>query len=162
MTGLAFDAEADVPLVVEQHMLGQKIGFDPGRRGLGVVIPVLFLDPPVVGNDIVVAVKTFFHRWQARVIRMANIGMTILALDRFVAGMQAMTERDGLFRPDHALGRRIKKEEERRHQDDRHRRPEKRGGVGHQPLPFFLQEGDRVHHATSLRPTRTNSGNCFR
>ena len=53
----------DVALMIEQDMLRKVVHSLPRSGRLGVEIPVLFLDPGMVGNDVLVAVKTFFHRW---------------------------------------------------------------------------------------------------
>ena len=50
-------------LMIKQYMLRKVIHPLPGSRRLGVEIPVLFLDPGMVGNDVLVTVKALFHRW---------------------------------------------------------------------------------------------------
>ena len=87
-----------VALMIEQYMLGKVVHPLPWSRRLGVEIPVLFLDPGMVGNDVLVAVQALFHRWQSRVIRVAHIGVTVETLDLFAPYMQLMAERYGLFR----------------------------------------------------------------
>jgi hypothetical protein len=52
-----------VALMIEQYMLREIEYPLPWSRRLGVEIPVLFLDPGMVGNDVLVTVKTLFHRW---------------------------------------------------------------------------------------------------
>jgi hypothetical protein len=52
-----------VALMIEQYMLREVIHPLPGSRRLVVEIPVLLLDPGMVGNDVLVTVETFFHRW---------------------------------------------------------------------------------------------------
>ena len=58
----------DVALMVEQHVFRYVVYLDPGRRGLGVEILVLLLDPGMFFDDVVVAVQTLFHRRNARKI----------------------------------------------------------------------------------------------
>ena len=58
----------DMPLMIEQHVFGHIIHFHPGSGGLGVEILVLYLDPGVFFNNIVVAMQTLFYRRNAREI----------------------------------------------------------------------------------------------
>jgi len=58
----------DMPLMIEQHVFGHIIHFHPGSGGLGVEILVLYLDPGVFFNNIVVAMQTLFDRRNAREI----------------------------------------------------------------------------------------------
>ena len=58
----------DVALMVEQHVFRYVVYLDPGRRGLGVEILVLLLNPGMFFDDIVMAVQTFSHRRNARKI----------------------------------------------------------------------------------------------
>jgi hypothetical protein len=59
---------------------------------------VFFPDLWVVGDDVLVAVETFFHRGNAREMRPIHIGVAKLALDFLYPGVNPVTERDGLFR----------------------------------------------------------------
>jgi hypothetical protein len=52
-----------VALMIEQYMLREIEHTLPGSRRLVVEVPVLFLDPGMVGNDVLVTVETLFHRW---------------------------------------------------------------------------------------------------
>ena len=52
-----------VALMIEQYMLRKVVHPLPWSGRLGVEIPVLFLDPGMVGNDVLVTVKALFHRW---------------------------------------------------------------------------------------------------
>jgi hypothetical protein len=65
---LAGNFAVDVPLVIEQDMLGHIIYFHPGGRGLGVEVFVLLLDPGMFFDDVIMAVQTLFHRRNARKI----------------------------------------------------------------------------------------------
>jgi hypothetical protein len=100
MAGLAHYLTVDMPLVVEQDVFGQLVDFHPGRRRLGVVIFVLFLNPWMVGNDVLVTVQAFFHRRQTGVIGIIHIGVTESTLDLFYAAMHGMAEGYGLFGPE--------------------------------------------------------------
>jgi hypothetical protein len=95
---LAGDLLPYVALMIEHYMLRKVVHSLPWGRRLGVEIPVLFLDPRMVGNDVLVAVQALFHRWQSRVIGVAHIGVTVETLDLFDPYMQLMAKRYGLFR----------------------------------------------------------------
>jgi hypothetical protein len=83
-------------------VLGHIVDFDPGGRGLGVEVFVLLLDPGMFFDDIVMAMQTLFHRWNARLIGICNIGMTVLALDLLDPAVHGMAEGDRLFRSENA------------------------------------------------------------
>jgi hypothetical protein len=52
-----------VALMIKQYMLREVVHPLPGSRRFVVEIPVFLLDPGMVGNDVLVTVETFFHRW---------------------------------------------------------------------------------------------------
>ena len=52
-----------VSLVIKQHVLGKIVHFLPRSGDLVVEVPVLLLDPGMIGNDVLVTVETLFHRW---------------------------------------------------------------------------------------------------
>jgi hypothetical protein len=87
-----------VALMIEQYMLRKVVHPLPWSRRLGVEIPVLFLDPGMVGNDVLVTVKALFHRWKSRVIGIFDIGVAKLTLNLLYPHMNLMTERNRLFR----------------------------------------------------------------
>ena len=62
MTLLAGYFFVDVALVVEKNVLGYIIDFFPWCRSTGIEITVLLAYPRMGGNNIVMAVQTFFHR----------------------------------------------------------------------------------------------------
>ena len=82
---------------------------------MGVEVFVLLLDPGMLFDDIVMAVQTLFHRRNARLIGICNIGMTVLALDLLDPAVNGMAERDRLFRSE----------------------------IAHRPLPKNIDEGCR-------------------
>lgn len=86
-----------VSLMIEQYMLWEVVHFLPRGGGLVVEIPVLFLNPGMVGNDVLVTVQTLFHRRYSWKIGVAGVGMTVETLDLFYSDMQLMAERYGLF-----------------------------------------------------------------
>ena len=51
----------DMPLMIEQDVLGHIVDFLPGSGCSGVVILMLLLDPGMFFDDIVVAVQTFSY-----------------------------------------------------------------------------------------------------
>ena len=58
----------NMALVIEQHVLGYVIDFDPGRWRIGVKVFVFLFYPRMIGNYVVMAVQTFFHRRDSRMI----------------------------------------------------------------------------------------------
>ena len=65
---LAGNFAVDVPLMVEQDVLGHIVYFHPGGGGLGVEVFVLLLDPGMFFDDVIMAVQTLLHRRNARKI----------------------------------------------------------------------------------------------
>jgi hypothetical protein len=109
VTLFAKDFLFDVSFVVEKDMLRQIVHFDPGGRCLGVEIMVLFLDLRVIGNDVLVAVKTFFHSRDPGKGGAAHIGMTELALDFLHSRVDPVAEGDRLLRAETVDRHEIKK-----------------------------------------------------
>ena len=70
-----------VSLMIEQYVLRKIVHFFPRSGDLVVVVPVLLLDPGMVGDDVLVTVQALLHRRQSRVVGVAHIGMTVKALD---------------------------------------------------------------------------------
>lgn len=54
----------------------------------------------MVGDDVFMAVQTFFHRRQSRMIRIINIGMAKSTLDLLYTTVHRVAERNRLFRSD--------------------------------------------------------------
>ena len=100
MALLAGNLAVDMALMVEEHMLGYVIDFYPRCRCLGVEIAVFYLNPRVLGEDVVVTVQAFSHRRHSRVIGISYIGMAVLALYLFDAVVNIVAKRDRLFRTD--------------------------------------------------------------
>ena len=94
----AFNLFFNMPLVVEYDMLWNIKYFFPGYGHARIIIIVLFLDPGMTGDDVIVTVKTFFHRRNPRVDGPADIRMTKFAGNGFDSGMHPMAERDRLAR----------------------------------------------------------------
>jgi hypothetical protein len=59
---------------------------------------VLLLDLRVIGNDVLVTVKAFFHRRYAWIGGAGHIGVAELALDLFHSCVDPVAERDRLLR----------------------------------------------------------------
>jgi hypothetical protein len=95
LTGYVF---VDMPLMVEQDVLGQVVDLTPGGRGVRVEIFMLLLNPGVLFNDVVVAVQTQFHRRQSRPIGVGDVWVAILALNLFDTAVDVVAERYGLLR----------------------------------------------------------------
>jgi hypothetical protein len=85
-------------LMIEQYVLRKIVYFLPWSRRLVVEVPVLFLNPGMIGNDVFVTVQALFHRWQARMIGIANVWMTIKTLNLLNPNVQLVAEGYGLFR----------------------------------------------------------------
>jgi len=90
----------DMSLMIEQHVLGQIINFNPRYRGFVVKIPVYCYNLGVFGYNEIMAVETFSHRWYSRTNRPADIWMTKPALNFLNPGMEPMAERYRLFGSD--------------------------------------------------------------
>jgi hypothetical protein len=110
MTFGAGNLAINVALVIKQHVFGHIIDFYPGRWRIGVKVLVFLFYPGMVGNNIFMAVQTFFHRWYSGMIGIGHVGVTVLALDLFYPAVNIMAERDGLLRSDSGLRRSEKKE----------------------------------------------------
>ncbi len=95
---LAGNFAVDVPLMVEQNVLGDVVDFFPGRGCFGVVIFMLLLDPGMFFDNVIMAVQALLHRRYAGVIRICHIGMAVLALDLLDTAMHSMAEGNRLFR----------------------------------------------------------------
>ena len=52
----------DVALVIKQHVFGHIIDLYPRRWRICVKVFVFLFYPRMIGNNVVVAVQTFFHR----------------------------------------------------------------------------------------------------
>ena len=115
VTFLAFDLAVYVALVIKQDMLGQVIDFPPRRGGFCIKISMFFLNPGVIGDDIIMAMETFFNRWQPGVIGTIHVRVAVPALGVFNPCMHPVAERNGLFRTDACCRRHVKIIEEKDH-----------------------------------------------
>lgn len=88
----------DMPFVVEDHVLGQIIGFSPRRGCPGIEIPVLLFDLGMVGNDIFMAIEALFHRGHTWMFGAPYIWMTELTLDKLYTRMEMVAKGYGLLR----------------------------------------------------------------
>ena len=68
----------------------------------------------MVGNNIFMAVQTFFHRRYSGMIGIGHIGVAILTLDLLDSTVNIVAERDGLFRSNGALRQPVKQENKHR------------------------------------------------
>jgi hypothetical protein len=93
----------DVPLVIKQHVFGHIIKLYPGCWRIGVKILVFLFNPGMVGDDIIMAVQTFFHRRDSGMIGICHVGVAVLTLDLLDPTVNIMAERDGLLRSDGAI-----------------------------------------------------------
>jgi len=99
----------NVSLVIEKDVLRNIVDFYPGRWRLGMVVPVLFFDPGMIGNNIVMAIEAFIDRRYPRERGTGDVGMAKFALDRFYPSMNAVAEGYGLFRADVGCRWRVEK-----------------------------------------------------
>ncbi len=104
MTFLAGHFFVDVPLVVEENVLGNVVDFFPWCRAIGIKIAVFLLYPWMLGNDIVMTVEAFFNWRYARKIRISHIRVAVLTLYLLNPHMNVVAERYGLLRS-HGIGR---------------------------------------------------------
>jgi len=109
VTFLTGNFAVDMTLVIKQHVFGHIIDLYPGRWRIGIKVFVFLFYPGMVGNNIFMAVQTFFHRRDSGMIGIGHEGVAVLALDLFDAAVNIMAERDGLFRPNTGLRRSIEK-----------------------------------------------------
>ena len=100
MAFLTFDVAVDVPLMVKKDMLCHQIDLFPRRGRLRIKISMFFLYPRMIGDNIIMTMKTFFHRGKSREIGIRHIGMTISTPYFFYAGMYLMAEWNGLLGAD--------------------------------------------------------------
>ena len=104
MTLLAGHFFVDVPLVVEENMLGNVVDLFPWCWTIGIKIAVFLLYPWMFGNDIVMTVKAFLNRRYAREIGISHVGVAVLTLYLLNSHMNVVAERYGLLRS-HCIGR---------------------------------------------------------
>jgi hypothetical protein len=97
---LANNLAVDVPLVVEKDVFGNVIHLDPGGGRPGVEIIVLFLDPGEFHDNVIVAVKAFFHRRDPGEVGVRHVRVAELALDLLDSAVDVVAEGDGLLRAD--------------------------------------------------------------
>ena len=161
MTLLAGNLAVDVTLMVEQDMFGHIIDFYPRRRRLGVEICVLFLNPGMLLNDIIMTVQALFHRRQSRKIGVGHIRVAVLALDLLDAAVHIVAERDRLFRADFCFRWCIEKKDKctRKYQGEKHQSNGYRI-FSQRPISLlkkYLKGSDQLFSLT-----KTISGNTFR
>jgi hypothetical protein len=96
---LATELFSYVTLMVEEYVLWKVVDFPPWCRNVVVEIPVLFLDPGMIGNYVFVTVQALFHWRQSRMFGVAHVRMTVEALNLLHSHMQLVAEGYRLFRP---------------------------------------------------------------
>ena len=113
---LALNLIVDMALMIEQDMFGQVVDLPPRRRRFRIKVPVLFSNPGMIGDDIIVTIETLLHRRNSGKVGTGDIGVAELTLYVFNTGMQSVAERDGLFRTDIGCRRHVEVEEEKDYQ----------------------------------------------
>ena len=96
----ARDVLFNVPLVVEQNVFRQIKGFFPRGRRFRVEILMFFQYLRMFRNNVIVAVKTFFHRGQSRVYGSTRVRVAEIAVDGLDPRVQPVAEGYGLLRAD--------------------------------------------------------------
>jgi hypothetical protein len=129
VTFLTGNFTVNVALVIEQHVLGHIIDFDPGRRCVGVKVFVLLYYPGMFGDNVIMAMQAFFHRRDAGMIGISHIGVAVLALDLLYSAVDIVAEGDGLLRPDSAVRQFIKQENKDRNGHPGHQRGQNIYGI---------------------------------
>jgi hypothetical protein len=114
-TGHAF---SDVALVIEEDKLRDIIQLYPWYRNLPLQVLVLFPYFRVVSDDVLMTVKTFFHRRDPRKSGARHIGVTELTGDRFHPRVNPVAKGDRLFRTQTFLGGKIEKIEKKPHENN--------------------------------------------
>lgn len=113
---------AYVRLMTEEDIIRREENPNPGDRFLHLKVLELLQNLRMLGNDVLMAEKTFLHRRESRILRALHKGMTETAVDFFHACMDAVAERNRLLRPDRPA--RISKHEERHQGKERGRKGE--------------------------------------
>jgi len=100
VTRFTGNVAVDMSLMVKKHMLGYIVDRHPGGGGVGVKIHMLLFNPGMVSDDVFMAVQTFFHRRQPRMVRVVDIGVAKAALNLFDTVVNRMAEWYRLLRSD--------------------------------------------------------------
>ena len=88
----------DVGNVIEINEIRHPIDPHPGYRLFGFIVLPLFPDLRVLGDNVLMAVETFFHGRNPGIRRSFRIRMAVPAVDLLYPGMNSMAEIDGLLR----------------------------------------------------------------
>jgi len=89
--------------VIEFHMVRNIIDPHPGYGGFRLQMPPLLYDLGMLGNDVLVAEKTFAHLRNPGVMRALPVRVTEPAVDFLYPGVNSMAEINGLPGPDLAF-----------------------------------------------------------
>jgi hypothetical protein len=109
MALLAHDLLLDVPFMVEKDVLRKIIDLHPRRRHLAVEVAMLLFDLRMIGYNVLVTVKAFFHSGYPRISGAAHVRVTELALDLLHTSVDPVAERDRLLRAEVSQGHEVKK-----------------------------------------------------
>jgi len=100
MAFYTLDIAVDMSLMVKKDVLCHQVDLNPWRGRFRIVVSMFFLNPRMICDDVIVAVKTFFHRGESREIGITDVGMTISTVNLLHPGMHLMAERYGLLGAD--------------------------------------------------------------
>ena len=87
----------DMALMVKKNKLRNIIDLYPRYRCFGLKILMLLSYFRMVGNNVLMTIKTLFHRWNSRKGRAAHIRVTKLTGYSLYSCMHLMTKRYRLF-----------------------------------------------------------------
>jgi hypothetical protein len=99
----------DVTLVVEESKLRNIVNLYPRYRRLRLKIPMLLSYFRMVGNNVLVTIKTLFHRWYPWKGGAIHIRVTKLAGYSFYSRMNLMAKRYRLFGTKVSFRKKVKK-----------------------------------------------------
>ena len=97
------DFAVNMALVIKQHMLGHIVEFYPRCWRIAVKVFVFLLYPWMLGDNIFMAMQTFFYGRYSGMIGIGHIGVAVLTLDLFDPAVNGVAERYRLLRSNGAI-----------------------------------------------------------
>ncbi len=128
----------DMGLVTEEDEVGEDEDSDPGDRPFREKVFLLLENFRMVGNDVFVAEKTFFHGRKPGMLRAFHEGVAEAAVDLLYPGMDTVAEEDWLLLADASQGGKIVKIPHGRKEDCPNCQPD--------VAAFHLSKLGFVHH----------------
>jgi hypothetical protein len=84
-------------------IIRNKIDTNPGNRSLLIIMLPLFQYLRMQRDDVAMAVKTLFYRWDPCILGLVDIRVTKTAIDLLDSCMDPMAKIDGLPRTDRTM-----------------------------------------------------------